>query len=80
MNLALSSVSFLASQENSTIRSKGRSESRSLSNIGEQIKDALILFLTPSLAEDVPESQRLIASSGDDRLAVWTQGEIKHAV
>jgi hypothetical protein len=51
-----------------------------LSDVSEEIQDALVLFLTSSLAEYIPESQRFISSAGYDRFSVRTQRKIKHPI
>lgn len=51
-----------------------------LSYVGEQIEDALVLFLTSSLAEHIPEAERLVSGSSNDGFAVGAQGEIQNAV
>lgn len=51
-----------------------------LSNVCEQVEDALVLLLTARFAEHIPEAKRLISGAGDDGFTVGTQCEVQHTV
>lgn len=51
-----------------------------LSDVGEQVKNALVLFLTSSLAEDIPEAESFIASASDNCFAIGTERQIKNTI
>lgn len=51
-----------------------------LSNICEQVQNALVLLLASGLAEYVPESQRLVPSSCNDCFSVGAKCQIQNAI
>lgn len=57
-----------------------RLELLSLSDIGKQIQNGLVLLLTARLAEYVPKSQRLVAGARNNSLTIGTQRQIEHTI
>lgn len=78
--MALIEICFLIGESESRIAETGWGGRVALSNVGEQIENAFVLFLTSSLAEHVPEAECLVSCSGDDGFAVGTEGEVQDAV
>lgn len=71
---------FLLSDESEVMKETSDGTAATLSDVGEQVQHAFVLLLASSLAEDVPEPQRLVTRAGDDGLAVGAQGKVKHSI